>query len=393
MKKLKSMNVRDEKVESLLMEKWGYSAPTLRKTIKEDSNKQSLTEAAVMAAPGVWGVLSAMAADFGISSTAVGAALTTFADGAMALAATGTTAVGASVTGGFLAGAGIALAAVAAKEGIPISSSTERSAVSDLLLVPATVTDLFFGTNKVGDMQKKYYPKPEVAVKIADTGMNTLQKTGLLTKPLAISIANEMDAILNNPDLVNGPGTTEWVTDPASGLITTAAELTRRAAAATGGDGGDGGDSGGGGAGKYMKRLAAVAALTAAGKYVYDAGQKDEANNLAVDDFVRDNTDATPEAIDALTRSDDGVRDSEGNIVGTRNFEDPVDLPSLDSETETVYDLDLETTTNEKEENVPEEDPLASTRHRTKLQQEASKRTKELVREEVIKYFSNRRKG
>ena len=46
MKKLKSMNVRDEKVESLLMEKWGYSAPTLNEGAKEDGDKGLLQELA-----------------------------------------------------------------------------------------------------------------------------------------------------------------------------------------------------------------------------------------------------------------------------------------------------------------------------------------------------------
>jgi hypothetical protein len=45
MKKFKSMKKRDEKMESLLMEKWGYSAPILREGPKEDGDKELLTEA------------------------------------------------------------------------------------------------------------------------------------------------------------------------------------------------------------------------------------------------------------------------------------------------------------------------------------------------------------
>jgi len=44
MKKFKSMKKRDEKIESLLMEKWGYSAPILREGPKEDGDKELLTE-------------------------------------------------------------------------------------------------------------------------------------------------------------------------------------------------------------------------------------------------------------------------------------------------------------------------------------------------------------
>jgi len=44
MKKLKNMKKRDEKVESLLMEKWGYSAPILHEGPKEDGDKELLTE-------------------------------------------------------------------------------------------------------------------------------------------------------------------------------------------------------------------------------------------------------------------------------------------------------------------------------------------------------------
>lgn len=46
MKKFKNMKKRDEKIESLLMEKWGYSAPILREGPKEDGDKELLTEVA-----------------------------------------------------------------------------------------------------------------------------------------------------------------------------------------------------------------------------------------------------------------------------------------------------------------------------------------------------------
>jgi len=66
MKKLKSMKKRDEKIESLLMEKWGYSAPILREGPKEDGDKQLLTEFAPLAIPlAYWGYAAIAAAIIG----------------------------------------------------------------------------------------------------------------------------------------------------------------------------------------------------------------------------------------------------------------------------------------------------------------------------------------
>jgi len=67
MKKLKSMKKRDEKIESLLMEKWGYSAPILREGPKEDGDKQLLTELGPLAIPlAYWGYAAAAAAVIGV---------------------------------------------------------------------------------------------------------------------------------------------------------------------------------------------------------------------------------------------------------------------------------------------------------------------------------------
>jgi len=70
MKKFKSMKKRDEKMESLLMEKWGYSAPILN----EDGDKELLQEAFVFLGLTGWAaytvasalVLAAAAGGYGI---------------------------------------------------------------------------------------------------------------------------------------------------------------------------------------------------------------------------------------------------------------------------------------------------------------------------------------
>ena len=59
MKKFKSMKTRDEKMESLLMEKWGYPASILN----EDGDKELLQEVVVTTAVlGTWALYAAIAA-------------------------------------------------------------------------------------------------------------------------------------------------------------------------------------------------------------------------------------------------------------------------------------------------------------------------------------------
>tara|TARA_R110000824_G_scaffold72428_1_gene184805 strand:+ start:242 stop:967 length:726 start_codon:yes stop_codon:yes gene_type:complete len=68
MKKFKSMKKRDEKMESLLMEKWGYSAPISNK----DGDKELLQELVIagMAVAGGWYTIAAIVAALGATGTA-----------------------------------------------------------------------------------------------------------------------------------------------------------------------------------------------------------------------------------------------------------------------------------------------------------------------------------